>query len=333
MTAKLALPWLLAFAVVAAQTTAYAFSPPEQHQSMGQTQRMLTYSIDAQARLLKQAEFLRFQREEGEEWSAVFDELTGTPHRMWGKGIDIGPTQTASQVGAGVLDLVDRHAALLGVADSEVAISSVNYNERLDTWYIDIDQMVHSHPIYRGGITARVKHGRLILLGADTYPDVPSSGPAQIEETKAVNIATNAGPAENAPHQLTDVELVSLPVEASGALELRTVYKVRSRTDVPIGQWVTFVDAVTGDVLAWFNDVKFSVIEGYHEERTLDGIMVTSPMPLLEIYTVDNSVFADDLGLFSIEGSDREADIEGSYLNVRNQQGAEGHLSFTADGL
>ena len=123
---------------------------------MGQSQRARTFNTDVQNRLSGSPDLAHFNDVEGASWRAVFDEITKTPHRMWGDGIDIGATDTADQVSNAILNLVDRHPDLFGVSDSEFDIKSTRYNQRLDTWYVDIDQFIEGYPIYRSGITARI---------------------------------------------------------------------------------------------------------------------------------------------------------------------------------
>ena len=296
-------------------------------------QRVLTYDTHTQRQLANHASWRAFLEAEGDGWRAVFDEGTGSPHRMWGPGIDIGPVDTADQVTAGMLDFIERNAHTLGVTDTELAVRSVSYVERMDTWYVQIDVVRGGAAIYRAGLTARIKHGNLIMVGADTYPDIPVHGGVEISTDTALSVAIEDGPAPDAEHDVESVQLATLADESDGIVTLRTTWMTRTRTQSPPGIWVTFVDAQSGKLLSVHNEVRFSNISGEHDVRTIDGNMTVSPMPLLEVSADGLSDYADNNGDFSLGGGPFNADVEGSYLRVVNRNGSDGDKQWSGDGV
>ena len=95
---------------------------------------------------------------------------------------------------------------------------------------------------------------------------------------------------------------------------------VRSKTQEPIGHWVSFVDAKDGSLLNVHNEVRFfeGSAHATHDLRTLDGELMTSPLKFLKI---GDSTHSDELGFFSTEEEGLVAELNGRYTNVRNQAG------------
>ena len=155
---------------------------------------------------------------------------TGTPRRIWGPGIAM---DTASE-GTVLRDLdafLARHGDLHGQADLKPR--SANYVARMDTWFVDYDVMVEGIPVWRGGVTARIKHGNLIMLGLETYPRTLLEGERRIDLDTARKAAVSQGPAPAAMHDPGQARLVWLPQEVAGGVVLQLVWEVRSETYKP----------------------------------------------------------------------------------------------------
>ncbi len=314
-------------------STAQAIAPTDAVHIGIEPQRVMTYHAAAQAKFRNSTRWQAWIQGEGQGWRGVFDEQTGAVHRMVGTGIDLGPTRNAAEVEQGVMAFVERQAHLLGVEGVPVALKSANYDARYDTWYVDVDVLKGGMPIYRGGLTFRIKHGNLILVGADSYRDVELLGGLEIDADAAVDASIALGPAPDSPHTLESVAPRALPwVGEDGEVTLRATWMVTTRTADPPGWWVSFIDGQTGKLLNVHNQVRFATIEGEHHIRTITGGFTVSPMPKIEVSNGGSTEFADQYGEFGLTGN-LVSTLDGEYVSVRNEDGREGELEFTGDGL
>lgn len=314
--------------------SAHAFAPTDAVHVGIEPQRILRYDAPTQVALAQTPAWQEFLAAEGDGWKARFDQKTGTAHRMWGPGIDIGPTSTPEQVEQGVLAFLAANEGIVGVDANSLQIRSSSYNERVDTWFVDVDVVHLGAPIWRGGVTARIKHGSLVLVGIDTYPDVPHVGRAALSADAAIDRGIAQGPAAAVPHTGTSAELVWLPQEIGGELQLRLCWMTRSHTASPPGIWVSFVDASSGELVNVHNEVRFATgtVYGSHAVRTLDGKTTTSVMPLIKVTGDDGTtVTAGEDGSFTTSGTGTSFSsvLDGSYVRAVNDAGDEGALSFS----
>lgn len=305
---------------------AMAFQPTTDDQGI-EPQRVQRTHPQVQAQHHFSDAFRAWTRDAG-PWNAQFDEVTGRPLAMWGRGVPM--PADADGIGRALKQVVGRHADLFGTEGGEVVVRSAEYVDRLDTWYVELDVLRNGLPTYRSGISARIKHGNLVLLRVATHPDVPVVGELVLDGAQAIRRAIEGGKAPGAEHTDAEVEPMLLERTTPHGLELVTTWQVRTRTKTPPGIWVAFVDATTGEVLNVHNEVRFitGTVSGEHPPRTLDGSpYVTSPMPL--IYVGNGSdTFADHDGVYTLAGNAPvESVLEGEYLRVVNTAGPDGYLS------
>jgi len=326
MTALLALGLLPA--------PALAIAPTEDTYIGVEPARLPVYHAATQVRLRQGEGWRRFLDTEGAGWQARFDEATGTPHRAWGPGLDLGPVTTTAEVEAALRSLFARQPDLLEVDDDRLALRTAGHVARTDTWYVDFDRLVGDVPIYRSGVTARIKHGRLILLGIDTHPtaDWVSTSP-EIGESLAIAEAIAQGPAPDGDHEVEGARLVLLPRDLEGGIHYDLTWEVRSRTAEPIGIWVSYIDAHNAELLSVHNEVWFfdGHIQAIHDLRTVDGNTTTSDVPLVTVSNGPESTFTDVSGRYSLEPADDgtvQTLFEGDYVEVRNQAGDELEVVF-----
>ncbi|MEZ4240759.1 MAG: hypothetical protein R3F59_32315 [Myxococcota bacterium] len=321
--------------------TAWSFAPrdvpADSEVPLGlEPQRVLVTHPGEQGRLLAGEPFQRFLATDGAGWDARFDELHGTARYLWGRGIPLSGDGTA--MADQIVALVERHAALFGVEPGSLRLRSAHHVDRTDTWYVDLDALRDGLPTFRGGLSARVVRGNLVLITAATAARAPVTGRFVLSEGSAVQRAIAGGPAPSAVH--TDVAADQLLLERPDPVRgdvLRKVWRVRSATSDPLGRWVSFVDGETGELLSVHDEVRYlnGTIEGEHHERTVNGSpLVTSPMPLVQVTGSGGSATTDENGDYSLNGGGPYAtDLDGAYVDVRNASGREGSLSGSSANL
>ncbi|MFH1467748.1 MAG: hypothetical protein ABIO70_25400 [Pseudomonadota bacterium] len=301
--------------------------------------RVLRYDPGRQGQLWRQPAWRRFQGELGLGWSARFDQRTGLPYRAWGRGIPlgIGPSSGLTEVVRLSRAVLERFPGLTGVDSGDLVFGRGGYQQRTGTWFLRLDQQHDGVPVYRAGVELRVRDRALVMFGVKTYPDIPALEAPQLSPETAIEIAAGGGPAAGVPHDPGEIRLVVLPMEEGSGLTYALAWEVHTTTHSPYGRWVAWVDAIHGDLLAARSELLTldGTVQGVHDRRTIDGDTVTSGMPLVMVYSAEGGrTYADDEGGFELEGDSFLSRLDGDYVQVQNEGGADGELTFTgADGL
>lgn len=258
---------------------AVAATQPEGIPMGAEPQRVRQPDAATQAYWSTQPGWTSFLDAEGEGWSARFDERTGTPVRMWGPGLDLGSVADAGSASAAVVAFAETHADLLGLTDGELSVRSASYDAGLDAWYVDVDVLRDGLPIRKGGLTFRLKHGQLVLVGAETYPNAPVVNQVVLGAAEAEAAFRANAPAPHADHDVVALEPVLLP-EVDGKVRLRAVWEVASSTTTPRAEFRGLVDAETGELVAWWNALAYvsGQLDLVHDTRLGDGETETSPL-------------------------------------------------------
>lgn len=295
--------------------------------------RLYPYHAGTQQRIRHSDAWQSFIQGEGQGWQARFDEKTGTAHRAWGPSIGLGSLPDSRAVDSALRALFARNPGLIGVDPATLKLSEAGYVAVTDTWYVNYTQYIEGLPIYKGGVSAQIRGERLMLLGIDTYPETPTSSGQEIDQNLAFDLAASQGPIGLNLRQDLEAEAIYLPLEKAGVLSLHRVWKVRSSAETPKGRFVGFVDAVSGELLAWYNEIRFlsGTLSGTHDLRTVDGNMATSPMPTENFYSGNNSYQTALDGTFNVADGSYSALLTGDYLTVNNDAGREGSLSFSSN--
>ena len=323
----LAAPGLVSHALAFAPTAGAGVAP----------NRTEVYHMPAQLRLRHTPAWEEFTQGEGAGWLARFDEREATARRAWGPGIPLGDVDHADAVEASLRTFLSRNAGIVGVDPDLLVLRNIGYSATMDTWYVDFDRLISGAPVWGGGVTARVRGGELVLFGVSTYPSVESLPKPMFSAADAERVAQLQGPAALAEHTGLVSKLVALPWDRAGGLDVRLCWEVRSHTESPIGNWVTHVDAASGERLNTYNEISTftGTIQGTTHTRTLDGDYTTSALPLGKLTGADGTTqYASEAGVVTLSDSTTwTATLSSSYLTVRNDSGAEGALPVTSSSL
>ncbi len=281
--------------------------------------------------------WMAFVQEHGEGWQVQMDEGNGTVRSLWGPGIPVAATSPAG-IAAEVARHVQAWAPAMGLGDGVLVPSNVATAR--DVTYVDFELHVAGTPVYRGGVQARVKHGRLVLVNAQLPGRAPVTGVQRLDAASAIEAAVAQGPAPSAAHVRTEARPVLLERAvtrngAVGQLVLRRTWEVRSATDVPKGQWVSHVDAETGELLNVYNEIPFAsgTVTGRHNIRTLDDALVDTPIPNLYVTGGGDTDQTDVNGQFTVAGTPHQVDLDGVYFDIRNSAGGEASISSSGTSL
>jgi uncharacterized protein (TIGR03382 family) len=314
--------------------TASAFAPSDSHTIGVEPIRVYEQNASVQLQMRDQRVWSDFTADFGSQWTPRFDELTGIPRRITGPGLRMTHLRSGPDLAAEVERILAPHARLIGLTGNLLNLRSANYVKRVDTWYLEWDSVVNGLPVYRGGMSARIKHGNLISLGFNTYGLEAQSPQPEHNRASAIAIALDRGPAPTAQHENIDASLMWLPEQQAGKVELRLSWRITSETAQPVGQWVSFVDAASGELINTHNEVRFLTgnIKSKHHERHPGSSLVTSDAPDQWVYSETNEAYTDLSGVFDLDSSDDEqktAELRGKYLRIYNEDGSNGRLRFS----
>lgn len=311
---------------------ANGFAPVEAGLQGSEPTRTFAYQPWKQGALRASGAWTEFSQGEGKGWTARFDEESGRAHRAWGPAIALPPIADAADAEAAVRGVLSRHRSLVGVPLSALSLRGANYVARTHTWYVEFDQIVGGAPIWRAGLSARIVDGGLVMLGIDTHPQAHVSA-SEITANNAIVLAQLNGPARLAQHRDASATLVVLPQETEDGLRYALAWQVRSTTTLPVGQWVSFVDAQTGEVLAWYNDVRFleGTVSGTYRQRSFDSDLISAGLPLIEVIGTESgsTTYADEFGAYTLpDDSSATSRLRGRYVETNNASGSDGSITF-----
>ena len=324
---------------------AMAFRPDPTTHIGSQPSRLLRFHKEQQWKHMHSLHWQRFVESDGHGWKARFDERTGGAIRAWGPGIELKDISTLQAVEASIRTFFAAHPKLLGVPLDALVLGRSGYLPDADGWLIQFDEVIPGTDIsvWRGGLSVRIQHGRMVMFGVDTHPSAMSI-PIQptLDESRALQIAMALGPAANAQHTESAVALTALPIDNGHSLKVQLSWEVRTKTKDPKGHWVSFVDAHSGALLNVHNEVRFAagVVQGQHDVRTVNGEMTESPLSGMRLSTDSSVTYSDDGGAWSLADviDPVEGDLTGKYIRIRNQDGAnssfadmDGEVLLTAD--
>jgi len=287
------------------------------------------------AYLLKQQAWKDFTQKYP-SWGARFNRYTGLPHRCFGEPISYAPG--GNDPVAKAKAFLQNEFAGFNLPVQELVVTR-NYN---DGKYITVDftQQHNGMDVLWSRTTVRFSQDlRIVLVGTDLHRNIPLINPA-LSMAQAIQKAEQAvvTPITSSSAEPT-LKIFPLPVE--GQFSYRPVYAVTVETQddaTTPGKYLTYVDAVTGDILYRQNkvvhigfEVKSDVYPTY-----LFNPLANLPLPhLLVTYNATN-YYTDANGVATIPGAgpiNATITLSGRYSKVVT--GANGTTSptFSATGI
>ncbi len=279
-----------------------------------------------------------FEARCGEGWSYQWDLLMGTPHAVYGPGVQLatGLLTNETEVEAVARAFVDENRALLGVDPADLRVRSVV--NALGKWGVVFDQI-------HGGIEvedARLRllmteGGRLYYFGSDWHPGISIGVTPALDRSDALQRAGRAVGFVASRDTEEDAELRILPVPDGEGLVYRLVWRTRQRVAEPFGIWVSYVDAQDGSIRWRFDDVQYVNVVGTTMANVEDfGYCYGEqdrPMPNMKVsVTGGSSGYSDQTGAYDIANAGTApvtvtAQLDGRWINVNDL--LDGDATFT----
>jgi Zn-dependent metalloprotease len=262
-------------------------------------------------------------------WNVMWNEATGTPHRAFGPPIPLrGFSDNPAAVNSSVKSFVAGHPELFGESPT---LEPAFIERQENIWYVRYRQMVGGVPVLFTDWEFRVSaDGRLVAFGADARnpgADVVTTPRVALAVAReAAKSGLSFDPASDRVEGGQDLYL--LPSAAGNGAAYRLVYDFRVFTARPRGNWITLVDAATGEVVWRHNRVRYANISGTVTGRVHVALPTdpTFSRAFRDLYVTvaSTQVYTDSLGAYSTlcsGSSNVSAQMKGRFCHVDRADG------------
>ncbi|TMQ73664.1 MAG: hypothetical protein E6K81_03560 [Candidatus Eisenbacteria bacterium] len=260
-------------------------------------------------------------------WQALWNARTGTPHRAFGPPIRIaGRLDDPAAVEAAVRGWIAGEPDLFG----RPTLERRRTIRVRDLWYLSFRQTRGGLPVLGADWEFRLSpSGTLVAFGVDAHRLAPAPAEGPSLPAAVARAAARAGlhfdPARD--RVLGGEDRALLPVVTEDGLSYRVVLAARVLTAQPPGDWLTFVDAATGEVL-WRRDriryaVSGTVTGGIHALLPTDPL-TSRPFDSLWVRTGAVAGVTNGLGHYSVPAKltvTVSADLSGPACQVNRADG------------
>ncbi|HTE55853.1 MAG TPA: hypothetical protein VK698_33590 [Kofleriaceae bacterium] len=258
------------------------------------------------------AAWASFQRDAGGAgWRATWDDATGVPSRLFGRGI-AAPRAVRDPAAAErhARAFLARHIDLVAPGAAPGDFELVANVERDGMRVLGFRQMHAGMPVLGGQVSFRFKNDRLFVIGSEALPHVrvPAAALAAIPAEVARGFARSWVLADAAGE--ADAGDVSGPfvlplIGRGGAIEYRVVHRVEVPARRPVGRFWVYTDAATGAPVAREQRLRFADGEVQYNVpvRWPEGGRADYPARSASLTIDGASVVSTDQGQVSWAGS------------------------------
>ncbi|MBU1949169.1 MAG: hypothetical protein KJ927_10690 [Candidatus Eisenbacteria bacterium] len=279
----------------------------------------------------------------GGNWTIYsWNPQTRTPSYIYGSGVDLAVSLSDDfNAESAARTALAANAGVLGLNPANLQLHEVTRG--LGKTAVHFQQMYEGLEVEGGRAhTTFMDTGRLFVMSSNYYSDIQVDPHPTLIASVAEEVARQDLPYNYATDSIEDgTHLLILPVPASETdVSFHLVWRIRVRTEDPIGIWVTHVDAHSGGILWRYNDVQFLNFSGDDEAEVQDATYCNGINDQAQGYqyvTVSGvgTVTTDINGNWSLSygGTDSKAitsEMNGPWCHVENVGGGEALYSGTA---
>ncbi len=305
----------------------------------------------------ERAAWASFQATHGGGWSIHVDRRGGTPTLVAGEGIQWfapGTTPSLSDLEAKARTFVAEQTILLKVDGSEIrlnAAGSVAGNPYHSS--VLFDRVVNGIPVENERIALHLVNGRLVAFGANRWGTVTPRSPVYGSDTaREILLAYLAITPQDRVEEIEPGRLVYVATPPAGlaegayrglpggGIEFRLAWRFTLRVAGVRGTWVGKVDAVTGELIALYDDAKYSQVRGgvYPLSNDGQGWEGTEqpgwPMPYANVTMGETTATASASGLFECAaGSSATTALTGPYVQLDDICGSATQTGACESGI
>jgi hypothetical protein len=295
------------------------------------------------------AAWREFTGKAGGMWNAHIDRRTGSPALVEGQGLSWMTPDAARAASVGQLaqkgrGFVMENSSLLKIAGAELKLNEAGSGQTDgDHWVLTFDRAVDGIPVEGERFAMYVVRGNLIAFGAERWGrviGVPKARLSVDDARSALRTYMQLLPSDQALEPVPP-QLVLLPVPAEGkgkgpyagavgaGIEYRLVWRVTTTVEGESGLWVGKVDAVSGEVLAFFDDIRYGQVKGGVFPLSNDGNcadfgceLAGFPIPYADVSTPAGGVTSGDMGVFTCTSGTAATTLVAPYIKIQSLCGA-----------
>jgi hypothetical protein len=199
-----------------------------------------------------------------DQWNVIWNELTNTPQRAFGKGIPIEGFASINSLN--IIDaakkFINMHESLLNVRLSEIKL--VRFNHILNRWYVTFQQYYNDLPVYGGLLELRITNdGKVFCFGSSCPKIIDLATRPSLSEKSAIENAISGLNFIEETDSVNYEGLVILPIEEDNILKYRLAFKFQIIIKRPFGNWLCFIDAQNGAMILRLDKIYAQNISGH----------------------------------------------------------------------
>lgn len=278
----------------------------------------------------------------GGTWTVLdWNSQTGTPRWVYGSPVrKASGIYSQAQLERLAKDVVAENFDVLRADLDDLRL--VHAPNGLGKWVAHLQQFWHGHEVWEGKVRLVFhENGSLMLMGSNFHPAIdldprPSLTPGEAADAARRDLWFQPDLGDS---YRVEPDLLVLPVPTSeSTVRHHLVYRVRVQTAQPLGDWVTHVDAHSGEVVWRYNNVHHafggSATNRVQPESYCNGHQ-TDPASWLNLNVSGAGSTTTNIdGEWSIAGGGSSATVtatlQGPYVRVYNYNGSHAAFSGTA---
>ncbi len=270
----------------------------------------------------------RFEKTNG-NWTVLVDAATLTPHRAFGKPIRIDGYSkiTMDNVKEASLAFLSKYEATFNMNVNNLEFRRVNNVN--GKWYVSFRQQYQHKTVLYSEVELRIsENANVFAFGVSYYNGIELNHTPSIAYDQAVGKSVEAFETKGK----NKVSLLSndnagkayiLPLKYKDKVDYKLVYDVKFRASEPFGDYISYVDAHSGDIL-----YRKNMTMNAEQNIKLKGtIKMTRPQdeemevffPYQNVYINGEKYTSDEKGELHVEITETSeiiAKFEGAYCNT-----------------
>jgi subtilisin-like proprotein convertase family protein len=305
-----------------------------------------------------------FSDRNGGGWKGYVDERTGMPTLAAGGGVvwftaEELPTVDLETAAARARLFLAESDALLGDWKRVLELDrDASYQSRSGHWQLVFRQVVDGVRVENARLTFHLKHGRLMMFGAQHWGAIATDGAFSIDADEArATLDAYLGSATAGFEEVTEPQLTLRAIDATPTegraqawagprgegLEHVLLWRFRFREPGAPAVWVGEVDAHDGSVRAFYDGASYGSVRGGVFPVSSDGDcgeggceIVGFPMPYADYTeTGEPEAFADPFGnlVCTEETAGFETNLAGPYVVINDTCGPTVETGTCEDGV
>ena len=197
----------------------------------------------------------RFRDKYGKKWKMQYNHFSGAVKNIWGY-------KTQSRLGKPediAKDFITQNHDLF-----KINFSHLNFKKTIrhkNYRHIKYTQTYKDIPVERGKVSVHLLTDNSIIgINSSYFTDIDLEIMPHISRESALDLVKSNLQVKSVPLKIFPAVLVIFPDEEKEKYYL--AWKVRIRLNNPLGDWIYFIDAGSGEILFKYNNLRFGTVSG-----------------------------------------------------------------------